>query len=132
MKPIDIIYRVTRLHNFKGAGSAVTLSVEEGWKEQKLRIISPAESLRVINHHPLDGFEFGCCRSGAAQLALAILLDFTECKSTAVHLYQAFKMDHVLRWAGASASIDGETISRWIEAVQRIAAQAELRQGGRL
>jgi hypothetical protein len=132
MKPNQIVYRVVRLHNFKGAGSIVTLTAEEGAGEHRLRIISPAESLQVINHHSLDGFEFGCARAGAAQLALAMLLDFTESKSTAAHLYQAFKMDHVLRWAGASASIDGETIGRWIDQMQRAAAHAELRQGGRL
>jgi len=130
MKPASIVYRIVRLRNFMGAGSAVTLTVEEGWKEQKLRIIPPNESLQVMNHS--TGFEFGFAGSGPAQLALAILFDFTESKSTAVHLYQSFKFDHVARWTGASASIDGETISRWIDEMQRAAVSAELRQGGRL
>lgn len=51
----------------------------------------PEPSLKVANHSP-DGFNWGYGGSGPAQLALAILLKFTD-EHTAVRLYQRFKFD---------------------------------------
>lgn len=56
-----------------------------------------AASLRVWNHSP-TGFAWGYGGSGPAQLALAILLRYTD-EATAVRLHQAFKWDHVARWS---------------------------------
>lgn len=48
-----------------------------------------APSLKVFNHSP-SGFEVGYGGSGPAQLALAILMMFTD-NQTAVKLHQDFK-----------------------------------------
>lgn len=53
-------------------------------------------SLKVRNHSP-DGFAWGYGGSGPAQLALAILLRFTD-RETACRLYQEFKWEHVSTW----------------------------------
>lgn len=52
-------------------------------------ILTPYKSLKVRNHSP-TGFEFGYEGSGPAQLALAILMDYTG-KIPSPALYQAFK-----------------------------------------
>lgn len=51
--------------------------------------LDPDRSQQVVNHSP-DGFEWGYGGSGPAQLALAILLEFTD-EETARRLYQKFK-----------------------------------------
>ena len=51
--------------------------------------LTPTRSLRIYRHSP-DGFQWGYAGSGPAQLALAILLEFTE-KDIAIRHYQAFK-----------------------------------------
>lgn len=53
--------------------------------------LSPRYDLR--NHSP-DGFQWGYCGSGPAQLALAILADATD-DETALRLYQLFKVQRV-------------------------------------
>lgn len=55
-----------------------------------------AESLKVWNHSP-SGFAWGYSGSGPAQLALAILLRFTD-EYTAGALHQPFKREFVARW----------------------------------
>jgi hypothetical protein len=57
------------------------------WLDGKL--LSPRKSQEVYNHSP-DGFNWGYGGSGPAQLALAILLEFTD-KDTALTNYQNFK-----------------------------------------
>ena len=53
--------------------------------------LSPTRSQGIRNHSP-DGFAWGYCGSGPAQLALAILLEvFPE--DMAVEKYQDFKRD---------------------------------------
>ncbi len=61
-------------------------------------------SLKLANHSP-TGFEWGYYGSGPAQLALAILFDFTGSKERALANYQTFKEDFVARW---SREPDGE------------------------
>jgi len=55
-----------------------------------------AASLAVCNHSP-DGFAWGYGGSGPAQLALAILLRFTDADE-ARRRHQAFKWAHVADW----------------------------------
>jgi len=63
------------------------------WKTRKVFIneqeLNPFESQNVVNHSP-DGFMWGYGGSGPAQLALAILMEFTD-KLTADRLHQGFK-----------------------------------------
>ena len=57
--------------------------------------LSPAESQKIYNHSP-DGFNWGYGGSGPAQLALAILLEFTD-KDTALKLHQEFKWEVIAK-----------------------------------
>lgn len=75
--------------------------------------ISPRESQKVCNHSP-DGFNWGYGGSGPAQLALAIMLEFTD-RNTAWRLYQDFK------WKVVSKLTQGKDfelkidIKKWIK-----------------
>jgi hypothetical protein len=92
----------------------VTLEVEETLRKRKhKRKITPSRSLKVWNHSP-TGFEFGYGGSGPAQLALAILLDYTNNNELAVELHQAFKWKHVGRWDHPGAIITGQEIDEFI------------------
>jgi hypothetical protein len=65
---------------------------EAGGRKRELK---PGPSQRLFNHSP-DGFQWGYGGSGPSQLALAILLDFTEGDGElALHCYQDFKFQHV-------------------------------------
>lgn len=55
-----------------------------------LRELSTDASLKLFNHSP-TGFEWGYGGSGPAQLALAILLDFTRDPVESLKLHQSFK-----------------------------------------
>ena len=77
--------------------------------------LQPARSLAVINHSP-DGFNWGYNGSGPAQLALAILLDYTDNKDFAIRHHQQFKADiiaHLNPYEGWALT-DGQ-IDQWIE-----------------
>jgi hypothetical protein len=56
-------------------------------------------SLRLHNHSP-SGFSWGYHGSGPAQLALALLLDYTGDSRRALRLYQEFKRRVVAAWPG--------------------------------
>ena len=74
--------------------------------------LNPKESQKVYNHSP-DGFNWGYGGSDPAQLALAIMLEFTD-KQTALKLYQRFKWDiiSILPQTNFSLKID---IKKWIK-----------------
>ncbi|WP_248898321.1 DUF6166 domain-containing protein [Haloplanus halobius] len=56
--------------------------------------LTPERSLALVNHSP-SGFEWGYGGSGPAQLALALLLDYTGDETFALDHYQAFKTEVV-------------------------------------
>jgi len=56
--------------------------------------LTPDRSLELANHSP-NGFESGYCGSGPAQLALALLLDYTEDEEFALTHYTQFKNEIV-------------------------------------
>ncbi|WP_435118826.1 DUF6166 domain-containing protein [Halolamina sp. C58] len=56
--------------------------------------LTPDRSLEIVSHSP-SGFEWGYGGSGPAQLALAILLDYTDDREIARAHYQAFKREVV-------------------------------------
>ena len=58
------------------------------------RLITPARSLAVVNHSP-DGFAWGYGGSGPAQLALAIVLEFSESSDIAQRCHQEFKWQNI-------------------------------------
>jgi hypothetical protein len=67
--------------------------------------LTPERSLALVNHSP-SGFEWGYGGSGPAQLALALLLDYTGDEAFALDHYQAFKTEVVsqLDCAGSARS----------------------------
>jgi len=67
------------IHTLKGIASTREVYLDG-------KYLDPARSQRVWNHSP-DGFNWGYCGSGPAQLALAIILELTG-KSDG---YQHFK-----------------------------------------
>lgn len=52
--------------------------------------LTPERSLELANHSP-SGFEWGYGGSGPAQLALALLLDYTDDEDIALAKYMEFK-----------------------------------------
>lgn len=92
----------------------VTLIAEEVIrKRMHKRPITPSRSLKVWNHSP-TGFEFGYGGSGPAQLALAILLDFTNDNELSVKLHQNFKWDFISHLKHPGGEITATKIRNWI------------------
>ena len=56
--------------------------------------LTPERSLELANHSP-SGFEWGYAGSGPAQLALALLLDYTDDEEVALAEYMSFKTEVV-------------------------------------
>jgi uncharacterized protein (DUF2249 family) len=69
--------------------------------------------LGLRNHSP-SGFAWGYGGSGPAQLALAILADFTGSDAFALKHYQEFKFDIIARLQGDSFLLRGLPILTWI------------------
>ena len=67
--------------------------VENQSNQEKL---TPDRSLELANHSP-SGFEWGYTGSGPAQLALALVLDYTDDEDVALAEYMAFKNEVVGR-----------------------------------
>lgn len=74
---------------------------------------SAKRSQRVWNHSP-TGFEWGFGGSGPAQLALALLLDFTRNESLAVDYHQQFKWEVVARMPESGWCISAGEIEEWL------------------
>jgi uncharacterized protein DUF6166 len=73
-----------------------------GRQRERWTPLSPLKSLKVRAHSP-TGFEWGYTGSGPAQLALALLLDFTGDRRTAERYYQDFKCRMVATWSNDDA-----------------------------
>ena len=76
--------------------------------------LTPDRSPELMNHSP-SGFEWGYGGSGPAQLALAVLLDYTGDEAFALDHYQEFKTEVVSqldcarsdgRWGLTASEID--------------------------
>ena len=70
------------------------------------RFLDVIDSQKVYNHSP-DGFAWGYGGSGPAQLALAVLLLYTN-KETALRNYQRFKFDIIAKIRQSDFNIDVE------------------------
>ena len=99
----DIVYV-----GYRQSGQAI---VEKRPGQERL---TPERSLALVNHSP-SGFEWGYGGSGPAQLALALLLDYTGDEAFALDHYQAFKTEVVSqldcagsagRWRLTASEID--------------------------
>ncbi len=75
--------------------------------------LRPEASQQVWNHSP-TGFSWGYHGSGPAQLALAILLLFTD-QRNAVRLHQDFKRDIVASWPCGKDFLMSINVGQWIE-----------------
>ena len=87
----------------------VVVEVLEG-NERRALGAGAGQALR--NHSP-DGFEWGYGGAGPAQLALAILLDFTGSAEISEKLYQRFKWHFVAGWPESWTLADHE-IAAWL------------------
>jgi hypothetical protein len=85
------------------------------WQGEEAKLLDPKPSQALRNHSP-DGFEWGYAGSGPAQLALAILLDYTGDATTALDNYQDFKFAFIagLRRDSGCWQIAGEQIRRFL------------------
>lgn len=81
------------------------------------QILDPAPSQALYNHSP-DGFEWGYMGSGPAQLALAIVLDATGNKVTALKYYQEFKETFVSTWRDDYFHIKASQVRAWLQIKQ--------------
>lgn len=106
--PLHTIYRGQR--NARNGGNIVTVCRSMTME----RVLTPGPSQSIHNHSP-DGFEWGYPGSGPAQLALAILLDFTQDRDLAELHYQDFKWGYVEGWQVASWQISGAEIVAWLQ-----------------
>lgn len=78
-------------------------------------VLDPRPSQKVFNHSP-DGFEWGYGGSGPAQLALAILLDFTGSENVAIRNYQDFKSEFIATAPQDEGfKITGDEIENWLK-----------------
>jgi hypothetical protein len=73
--------------------------------------LSPERSLKLRNHSP-TGFAWGYGGSGPAQLALAVLLEFTT-EENALRLYQDFKFEIIAGLEG-SFELPVERVKTWL------------------
>ena len=74
-------------------------------------LLSPARSQKVYNHSP-DGFNWGYGGSGPAQLALALLLEFTD-EPKAQRLHQKFKWEVIASLEG-DWSMSSDDVRSWL------------------
>lgn len=78
-------------------------------------ILDPKLSQKIYNHSP-DGFSWGYAGSGPSQLALALLLHFSDSRKYAIEHYQAFKFDVIAKLPMyQSFNIKNEVIHEWIK-----------------
>lgn len=89
--------------------SDTTVFVVDGKGRRELKL---EPSLKLMNHSP-TGFNWGYGGSGPAQLALAILYDWSGDSRLALKHYQAFKFNVVAGW-GDVWSITADEIEDWI------------------
>lgn len=96
----------------KRIGGKVVLAVDK--TEGDFVAITPERSRQVWDHSP-DGFEFGYGGSGPSQLALAILLDYTDNPVLAQKYYQDFKWEFIATIRNPFDVITEEQIKNWME-----------------
>lgn len=76
--------------------------------------LTPNDSQKVVNHSP-DGFEWGYGGSGPAQLALAILLDYTDNEVRSVVMTEDFKWSFVANARREGFQINAREIDEFME-----------------
>lgn len=74
------------------------------------------EGSLVLRNHSPTGFEWGYGGSGPAQLALAILFDFSGDIDMSLEHYQRFKWEVVARLPKNEWRLSGAEVRAWLEA----------------
>lgn len=110
-KPLETVYKGHRRTQAGGRTACIVVACRGSSME---RLLTPGPSQSVREHSP-TGFEWGYPGSGPAQLALALLLDFTQDREWALTHYQAFKNDYVAAWEEPRFSISGAEIVAWLQ-----------------
>ena len=89
--------------------------IDGDWESREVfidgKFLSLFLSKKVYNHSP-DGFNWGYCGSGSAQLALAILMKITDTQ-TAIWLHQKFKFEIIAKLPQGDFELDLD-IGEWI------------------
>ena len=85
-------------------------------ENRSTHVLKPDRSQKVKNHSP-DGFNWGYGGSGPAQLALAILLEVTDSKETALRHYHAFERQIIagIKNQEIDWGIEESKITEWLE-----------------
>ena len=90
--------------------------IQGEWETREVYVagerLNPSESLAVARHSA-HGFGWGDGGSGAAQLALALLLRATD-RASAVAQYQAFKWEVIARLRQADFTLTLSTVRDWL------------------
>lgn len=115
------IYRGER----NSTGTHVTVTDDDG----ATVTLDPGPSQRIYNHST-TGFEWGYAGSGPAQLALAIIYDFTGSQTDAVLYYQRFKSAVVADW-GKSWQLTGDEIQRELATLEHADIESQKRRSAR-
>lgn len=86
------------------------------WEEGRPTLLDPKPSQRLLSHSPA-GFEWGYEGSGPAQLALALLLDFSSDEELAVKHHHAFKQQIIAQIPQEEVSwrLKGEDIGSFLQ-----------------
>jgi hypothetical protein len=94
----------------------MTILLSGEWETRKVWLagqpLDPKASQEVWNHSP-DGFAWGYGGSGPAQLALAVLLKFTD-KQTAIENYQDFKWEIIAQLEQKDFEVE-INLNPWLE-----------------
>lgn len=107
--PLETVYRGHR-RSHAGRTHCLVVACRGAAME---RLLYPGPSQTIRNHSA--GFEWGYPGSGPAQLALALLLDYTQDREWAQAHYQDFKNDYVAAWEEPRFSISGAEIVAWLQ-----------------
>ncbi len=78
-------------------------------------VLDPGPSQKIANHSP-TGFQWGYSGSGPAQLALAVLLNYTGDPTLALRRHQDFKWEVITRMPqGRSWELTDAEIQLWLD-----------------
>ena len=91
-------YSGSRVQTGEGRSEAMAVV----WEAGQPRLLDPRPSQQLHNHSP-SGYEWGYAGSGPAQLALAILLDFSGDEEVALNNYQMFKTQFIANFSQEDA-----------------------------
>ena len=104
------------VHMLGEQSASVCDGIQGEWETREVYVaggrLNPMESLAVARHSA-HGFGWGDGGSGAAQLALALLLRATDRASAVAH-YQAFKWEVIARLPQADFTLAISTVRDWL------------------